>query len=73
MAKEHVGILGMGVYIPSNRMTAEEVASATNGQWSTEAVRNKLGIIEKPIPGSGDGTQEMGVKAGLDAIKKNRY
>jgi 3-oxoacyl-[acyl-carrier-protein] synthase-3 len=72
MAKENVnvGIVGTGIYIPEGRMTAKEIAEATNGVWTEDAIKNKLGIIEKPIPGPYDGTQEMGVKAGLDALKR---
>jgi 3-oxoacyl-[acyl-carrier-protein] synthase-3 len=71
MSKETVvGIAGIGLYIPEGRMTAKEIADQTNGIWAEEAVINKLGIIEKPIPGEGDGTQEMGVKAGLDALER---
>ncbi len=65
----NVGIVGTGIYIPKGRMTAKEIAAATQGNWTEEAVIEKLGIIEKPIPGENDGTQEMGVKAGLDALK----
>lgn len=50
-------------------MTAREISLATNGKWSEEAVISKLGIVEKPVPGPEDGTQEMGVKAGLDVLK----
>ena len=39
----------------------------------TEAVKYKLGIIEKTIPGKKDGTQEMGVWASEEAIRKNWY
>lgn len=70
MTRTNVGIVGTGIYIPKGRMTAKEISEATKGYWTEEAVINKLGIIEKPIPGEGDGTQEMGVKAGLDAIKR---
>lgn len=68
--KANVGIVGTGMYIPEGRMTAKEISEATKGYWTEEAVINKLGIIEKPIPGKNDGTQEMGVRAGLDAIKR---
>lgn len=68
MNRPNVGIVGVGVYIPENRMTAKEISQATNENWSEEAVREKLGIKEKPIPGPEDGTQEMGVKAGLEAL-----
>jgi len=50
-------------------MTAKEIADATNGVWTKDAVKNKLGIIEKPIPGEDDGTQEMGVRAALAALE----
>lgn len=71
MAKEkvNVGIVGTGIYIPEPRMTAKEIAEATKGNWTEEAVINKLGIVQKPIPGPDDGTQEMGVRAGLDCLK----
>lgn len=70
MGNINVGIVGTGIYIPENRMTAKEISEATEGIWVEEAVIEKLGIIEKPIPGEDDGTQEMGVRAGLDAIKR---
>lgn len=65
----NVGIVGTGIYIPKNYMTAAEIARATNGVWSEEAVIEKLGIRKKPIPGEDDGTQEMGVRAALDCLK----
>ena len=64
-----VGILGTGIYIPKARMTAKQISDATNGVWSEKAVFEKLGIREIVVPGPDDGTQEMGVKAGLDALK----
>jgi 3-oxoacyl-[acyl-carrier-protein] synthase III len=67
--KTHVGIVGTGIYLPSGRMTAKEIAEATRGVWTEEAVIQKLGIRQKPIPGVGDGTQEMAVKAALDCLK----
>lgn len=66
----NVGILGTGIYIPKNRMTAKEISEATKGLWTEQAIIEKLGIIEKPIPGKEDGTQEMGVKAALDALER---
>lgn len=65
----NVGIVGTGIYIPEKYMTAEEIAEATQGIWSEEAVIQKLGIRKKPIPGEDDGTQEMGVRAALDCLK----
>ncbi|WP_313345774.1 3-oxoacyl-ACP synthase [Sedimentibacter sp.] len=70
MTNVNVGIVGTGIYIPEGRMTAKEISDATNGYWTEEAVIQKLGIVEKSIPGKDDGTQEMGVRAGLDAIRR---
>ena len=65
----NVGIVGTGIYIPEKFMTAAEIAEATKGVWSEEAVFEKLGIRKKPIPGEADGTQEMGAKAALHCLK----
>jgi len=67
--KIDVGVAGLGIYIPEGRMSAAEISAATNGVWSEDAVISKLGIIEKPIPGEHDGTQEMGAKAAREALK----
>jgi 3-oxoacyl-[acyl-carrier-protein] synthase III len=65
----HAGIAGTGVYIPRPRMTAAQISAATQGAWSEEAIIKKLGIIEKSVPGPGDGTQEMGARAALDCLE----
>jgi 3-oxoacyl-[acyl-carrier-protein] synthase-3 len=65
----NVGIVGTGIYIPENFMTSKEIAAATMGNWSEEAVFEKLGVRKKPIPGEDDGTQEMGVRAAIDCLK----
>ena len=68
----NVGIVGLGVYLPERKMTAAEIAAATGGTWSEEAVVRKLGIVEKYIPSDRacDGTQEMGALAALDCLKQ---
>lgn len=71
LSKVNVGISGIGIYIPKSRMRAKDIAEATNGVWSEEAVKKKLGIHEKSIPGENDGTQEMGALAALDALKNS--
>ncbi|WP_439184522.1 3-oxoacyl-ACP synthase [Carboxylicivirga taeanensis] len=63
-----VGIVGTGIYIPAYYISASKIAEQTGGVWSENAVINKLGINQKPIPGPDDGTQEMGVKAAKDAL-----
>ena len=69
MEKPTVGIVGTGIYLPKNKITAKEISEATNGVWTEEAVYNKLGIKSKLVPGEHDGTQEMGVYAAKDALK----
>ncbi len=65
----NIGIVGTGIYLPKERMSAAQISQATKGLWSEASVVEKLGIIEKPIPGSNDGTQQMGVWAAQDALK----
>lgn len=67
----NIGIIGIGIYIPKNKITAKQISEATNGVWSEQAVIEKLGIKSKPIPSANisDGTQEMGALAALEAIK----
>jgi 3-oxoacyl-[acyl-carrier-protein] synthase III len=69
MKKTQVGIVGTGIYIPENKMTAAQISEATNGHWTEEAIMEKLGIRQIAIPGKDDGTQEMAVRAARDAIK----
>ncbi len=64
-----VGIVGLGIYLPENTMSAQEIADATKGIWTSENIINKLGIRQKYIPGPEDGTQEMGAKAALACLK----
>lgn len=66
----NVGIVGTGLYFPETVMTAAEISRATGGRWAERAVVEKLGIYQKPIPGPVDGTQEMGVKAGMDCLER---
>ena len=66
---ETVGILGLGVYLPEGRMSAKEIADATQGVWSEQAIIDKLGIVQKTMPAPSDGTQEMGALASLKAIE----
>lgn len=70
--KEHIGITGIGVYLPDHVMSAKDISEATGGYFSEEAVAAKLGILGKRIPGKDDGTQEMGVRAALDALKNSK-
>lgn len=69
MRNDCIGIRGLGIYLPDHMMSARQIADATKGNWSEEAVINKLGIRKKYIPGPEDGTQLMGAKAAMEAIK----
>lgn len=69
MSEVNIGIVGTGIYIPEGRIRAAEISAATGGVWSEQAIIEKLGIVEKPIPGTNDGTQEMGARAALAALK----
>ena len=66
----NVGIVGTGVYLPKKIMTSAEIAAATGGIWSEDAVRSKLGIRQKYIAGPDEGTQEMGALAALKCLEK---
>ena len=66
----NVGIVGTGVYLPKKIMTAAEIAAATGGIWSEDAVRSKLGINQKYIAGPDEGTQEMGALAAIKCLEK---
>lgn len=67
--KKHVGIVGFGIYMPQNTLTAKDISDLTEGAWSEDAVIGKLGFEKKTIPGEKDGTQEMGYYAAMDCLK----
>lgn len=67
--KEHVGIVGFGIYLPKKTMTAKDVSEATGGTWSEDAVIENFGFVKKTVPDKKDGTQEMGYLAALDCIR----
>lgn len=69
MSHINVGIAGIGLYLPANKITAKEISKETGGYWTEEAVINKLGIMSKTIPGEKDGTQEMAVHAAKEALQ----
>ena len=69
----NVGVVAWGLYLPKPRMSAAEVSRETRGGWTEQAVREKLGFDQKPVPGPEDGTQEMGARAGLDCLSRFKY
>ena len=66
--KPVIGIIGTGFYVPSHVMTAKDIAEKTEGRWSEENIKLKLGIQQIYLPGKEDGTQQMAVKASLKAL-----
>jgi 3-oxoacyl-[acyl-carrier-protein] synthase-3 len=65
-----IGIMATAVYIPEGRISAEQIAAQTNGLWTAEAIRSKLGFVQKSCPGPNDGVQEMGVQAAKLCLQK---
>ncbi len=68
--ERHVGIVGTGIYLPKQKLSAKAIAKATQGVWTEDAVKEKLGIKEIYIPSKEDGTQEMAVHAARDALAR---
>ena len=66
---KNIGIVGTGIYLPKQKMSAKEIAEATNGIWTEEAVIEKLGIKEKYLANDNEGAQEMSYLAAIDCLK----
>lgn len=60
------GIIGMGSYIPSHWMTAQEISHRSG--IPEAIIREKMGITKKPIAGPEDHTVEMGIIAAERAL-----
>ena len=58
----------VGLYIPTPRQTAADIAALSG--IPEAVVRDKMGIAEKPVPGPGDHTNEMGIHAAREALRK---
>lgn len=72
MSTTNVGIVGIGIYLPKQVMTAKEIADQTNGVWTEDAVINKLGIKQKLIANQQEGPQEMSYLAAKDCLEKTQ-
>ena len=59
------GILSLATYIPRACHDAEFIASRSD--TPAEVIRTKLGWYQKNVPGPGDGTVAMGLKAARKA------
>ena len=65
---QNVGILSTGTYVPETVMTSGELAEATG--IPENIIREKFGILQKPIPGPDDGPCAMGARAARAALAK---
>lgn len=64
----HVGIAGIGIYIPPQRMTAGDLAARTG--VPEDVIAQKFGVKSKPVAGPDDSTADMGYKAARKAIEE---
>ena len=62
----HVGVAGIGIYIPQTRMSAADLAAATS--VPEDVIAQKFGIKSKPVAGPADTTADMGYKAAVAAL-----
>ncbi|HTX74484.1 MAG TPA: 3-oxoacyl-ACP synthase [Rectinemataceae bacterium] len=63
----HVGIIGLGTWIPPARMTAADLAAATD--IPEEVIALKFGVRQKPIAAPGETTALMGLAAARRALE----
>jgi 3-oxoacyl-[acyl-carrier-protein] synthase III len=63
-----IGIVSTGIYLPETYITGAEIANLAG--IPEAVVEEKMGIKKKPVPGPGDHTCEMGIKAARIAIEK---
>ena len=64
---EHIGIAGIGIYLPEKQMPAREIAKLSN--IPENVIIEKFGIKQKYLPGSKDTTSYMAIKASEEAIE----
>ena len=65
-SKAGAGILSLAVYIPRAYHDADYIAARC--ETPAEIIRTKLGWYQKNVPGRGDGTVAMGLKAARKAL-----
>ncbi|MEI7999573.1 MAG: beta-ketoacyl-ACP synthase III [Candidatus Omnitrophota bacterium] len=65
-----VGILGVGAYLPSQRLTNLDLAKMvdTNDEW----IRTRTGIVERRIASQDETTSFLAIKAAQDALKNSK-
>ncbi len=63
-----IGIVSIGLYLPERRMTSKELSEKSG--IPREILEEKMGIVEKRIPGPSDHTAQMAVWAARTAIER---
>jgi len=66
MSESSAGLLSLATYIPRHYDDADYIAA--NSETPADIIRTKLGWYQKNVPGPGDGTVAMGVKAARKAL-----
>jgi 3-oxoacyl-[acyl-carrier-protein] synthase-3 len=69
-SRARAGILSLATYIPKAWHDADYIASQCD--TPAEIIRTKLGWYQKNVPGPGDGTVTMGLKAARKALYYSR-
>ncbi|HWR10667.1 MAG TPA: 3-oxoacyl-ACP synthase [Rectinemataceae bacterium] len=62
----HIGIAGIGVFLPDTYTTAADLAQASG--VPEDVIARKFGINRKPVAGPDNRTSDMGYKAALEAL-----
>ncbi|MBU1079604.1 MAG: 3-oxoacyl-ACP synthase, partial [Spirochaetes bacterium] len=62
----HVGVTGLGIYLPDTYMSAAELSVSTG--VPEDVIAKKFGVRRKPVAGPEDTTAVMGVKAAKAAL-----
>jgi 3-oxoacyl-[acyl-carrier-protein] synthase-3 len=63
----HVGIIGLGTWMPSTTLTAADIAKATG--IPEDVIARKFGVKRKPVAGPADTTAAMGLAAARRALE----
>lgn len=68
VARGSAVVAGLAAYVPAGRMSSADIAAASGlPEW---VVRDKLGILEKVVPGPDDHPVAMGVWAAEEALAR---
>ena len=66
----NVGILGLGIYLPSKKLTNFDLEKMV--ETSDEWIRSRTGIVERRIAGAHEKTSDLAIKAAVSALKDSK-